>query len=538
MFMKKRMKQVAAWGLCVTAVLGLAGCGKPAGTGGDSEPASQAGTVAVGESVTGEVPPDDNAAFKKELIIGLANVFTTSDPQNTSSITNQIFYTVSHSNLLKWDYDSQSYIPDLADSYTVSDDGMVYTFNLNKNAYFHNGEPVKASDVIFTFTRGEEFSFVASKVQIIESMKAIDDNTLEITLSGPSTGFLFDITNPNMAILSEKALEEKGEEGTTIGSGAFYYENIDFGNEVSMLRFDKYFGEAPKTEKLIFRQYAEDATRVIALQTGDIDYCQTPSTMELEYIAEDANLDLIQMKGTRLNYMVMNVSEEHGAPFKDIRVRQAMNMAINKDDVVAVAANGFGEVQNYYFTDISAGFYGGMEGYNYNVEEAKKLLEEAGYADGFTFSVLCHDSTSRAIAPVLQAQLAEVGITLVIEEVETAVRNSMIKNNEHDACMAAHVSLVSIDNNLRLLFYTNSGNNRMKFSDPEFDAKLDAALIEQDPEKRQTMYDELQTFVVDEALCIPLYVETLNIAKKTSLQGIKLNATGCHDFTYAYMVEE
>lgn len=541
--MKKRNgKRLLAMTLCAAMALGMAGCG---GGGGNSSPSeapketAAAGTQAlITETAAQETEaPAVDANFKKEIVIGLANVFTTSDPQNTSSITNQIFYTVSHSNLLKWDYDTQSYLPDLAESYEVSEDGTLYTFHLNPNAYFHNGEPVKASDVIFTFTRGKDFSFVASKVQIIESMKALDDHTLEIQLKGPSTGFLFDITNPNMAILSEKALADMGEEGTTIGSGAFYYENIDFGNEVKMARFDKYFGELPKTERLTFRQYSEDATRVIALQTGDIDYCQTPSTMELEYIAEDPNLDLIQMKGTRLNYMVMNVSKEHGAPFTDLKVRQAMNMAVNKDDVVAVAANGFGEVQNYYYTDISAGFYGGMKGYDYNQEEAKKLLAEAGYPDGFTFSVLCHDSTSRAIAPVLQAQFAEIGVTMNIEEVETAVRNTMIKNNEHDACMAAHVSLVSIDNNLRLLFYTGSGNNRMKYSNPEFDEKLDAALIEQDAAKRQEMYNELQTLVVDEALCIPLYVETLNIAKSSKLQGIKLNATGCHDFTYAYIVE-
>ena len=529
--MKRRM---LALFLGITLTMGMVGCSNSSNS--TTKDNLQSNTLA-GDTAPVESPPSENATFKDTIIVGLANVFTTSDPQNTSSITNQIFYTVSHSNLLKWDYDTQQYMPDLADSYDVSDDGMVYTFHLNKDAYFHNDEPVKASDIIYTFNRGKDFSFVAAKVQIIESMKAIDDNTLEITLSGPSTGFLFDITNPNMAILSEKALTEMGEEGTTIGSGAYYYEAIDFGNEVTMVRFDKYFKELPKTETLIFRQYAEDATRVIALQTGDIDYCQTPSTMELEYIAADDNLDLIQMKGTRLNYMVMNVSEEHGAPFKDIRVRQAINMAINKDDVAAVAANGFGEVQNYYFTDISAGFYGGMDGYNYDVEAAKALLADAGYADGFSFSVLCHDSTARAIAPVLQAQLAAIRVTMHIEEVETAVRNSMIKNNEHDACMAAHVSLVSIDNNLRLLFYTDSGNNRMKYTNPEFDAKLDAALIEQDSAKRQEMYDELQTFVVDEALCVPLYVETLNIAKKSSLHGIKINATGCHDFTYAYIEE-
>lgn len=429
--------------------------------------------------------------YKEEIIIGLANVFTTMDLQGTASITNQIFYTVSHSTLMKWDYDTQTYVPDLADSYEVSEDGTVFTFHLNPNAYFHNDEPVKASDVIYTFNRGLEGSATKAKVQIIKEMKAIDDHTLEITLSGPSTGFMFDVTNPNMAILSEKAMSDLGDEGLKIGSGAFYYETVDFGNEAKMVRFDKYFREMPKSERITFRQYKEDATRVIALQAGDIDYCQTPSTTDLAYIAEDPNLDLIQMNGTRLNYMVMNVSEEHGAPFKDIRVRQAMNMAIDKELVMLGAADGLGNVQNYYLTDISFAFNGDIEGYNYNPERAKELLAEAGYADGFTFSLICHDSTSRAIAPMLQFQFSEIGVTMNIEEMETAVRNTMIAENKHDAAMAAHVNLVSADNNLRLLFYTGSLNNRMKYSNPELDAKLDAALIEQDEATRIQMYKEI-----------------------------------------------
>lgn len=526
------MKKLLCVLLCLATILSLAACGA-------AEPKETEPGIVEGNAVNESAPPvAADAKFKEEIVIGLANVFTTTDLQSTSSITNQVFYTISHSNLLRWNYETGKHEYDLAKDYTVSDDGCVYTFYLQENAYFHNGEPVKASDIIFTFERGLTGSATKSMVQIIKEMKAIDDHTVEITLTGPSTGFLFDITNPNMAILSEAALNELGDEGTKIGSGAFYYDYIDFGNEVKMVRFDKYYGEMPKSERLTFRQYKEDSTRVIALQTGDIDYCQTPSTMELEYIAADPNLDLIQMKGTRLNYMVMNVSEEHGAPFTDIRVRQAMNMLVNKDDVVAVAANGFGSVQNYYYTDITNGFNGDIEGYSYDVEKAKELLAEAGYPNGFEFSLICHDSTSRAIAPVLQDQFAVAGITMKIDEQETAVRNSLIKENKHDACMAAHVSLVSIDNNLRLLFYTGSGNNRMKYSNPEFDKKLDDALINQDEASRLQAYAELQEFVVNEALCIPLYVETLNIAKKSSLQGIQLVATGCHNFTYAYIVEE
>ncbi|MEM1485043.1 ABC transporter substrate-binding protein [Oscillospiraceae bacterium PP1C4] len=474
-----------------------------------------------------------NATYKKEIIIGLANTFTTADPQATASITNQILYTVTHSTLLKWDYETSKYVCDLAESYEKVDD-KTYIFKLHPDAFFHSGEPVKASDIIYTYTRGKESAYTSAKVAIIDTMTAVDDHTIQFNLTGPSQNFLFDLTNPNMSILSEKAMTADGEQGAMIGSGAYYYESIDFGNETKLYRFDKYFGEMPKSEQLTFRQYSEDATRVIALQTGDIDYCQTPSTMDLEYIAQDKNLDLIQMEGTRLNYMVMNNSKK---PFTDKKVRQALNYAINKDDVVKVAANGFGTVYKCYLTPISYAFYGDMEGYNYNIEKAKALLAEAGYPNGFEFSVLCHDSTSRGIAPVLQAQFAQIGVTMNIQEVETAVRNSMIKANEHDACMAAHVNLVSADNNLRLLFYTNFANNRMKYSNPKVDQLLDSAMIETDEAKRLSMYKELQEIVVDDAICIPLYVETLNIAKKHSLEGVKINATGCHNFTYSYIVE-
>jgi ABC-type transport system substrate-binding protein len=119
---------------------------------------------------------------------------------------------------------------------------------------------------------------------------------------------------------------------------------------------------------------------------------------------------------------------------------------------------------------------------------------------------------------------------MAIDERETAVRNTLIAENKHDACMAAHVNLVSADNNLRLLFYTGSLNNRMKYSNPELDAKMDAALVEQDEAKRIQMYKEMQQFVVDEALCIPLYVEPMNVAMNKDLEGVKLVATGCHDF--------
>ncbi|MEG2073886.1 MAG: ABC transporter substrate-binding protein, partial [Angelakisella sp.] len=357
-------KQIAGL-LSMMMVLGMAaGCsGKPAAPA----PAPGGDAPSLGQSAPESVaPPAADAKFKKEIIIGLANTFSTADPQSTASITNQILYTVTHSTLIKWDYDKSDYVPDLAESYEKVDD-RTYIFKLHKNAFFHNNEPVKASDIIYTYTRGKDSTYTSAKVNIIEKMEAIDDNTIKFTLTGPSQNFLFDLTNPNMSILSEKALKENDKQGTMIGSGAYYYESVDFGNETKLYRFDKYFGEMPKSEQLTFRQYSEDATRVIALQTGDIDYCQTPSTVELEYIAQDKNLDLIQMNGTRLNYLVLNNSKK---PFNDLKVRQALNYATNKDDIVAVAANGFGTVSNCYLTPISYAFYGGMEGYNYNVEKA------------------------------------------------------------------------------------------------------------------------------------------------------------------------
>ncbi len=523
---KNTLKKSLVLMLCTTILLGtMVGCSKK-----NIDTSGEKGNV--GTTSNNETNNSKGGNYKKEIIIGLANTFTVADPQATASITNTTLYKITHSTLIEWDYDMNDYVCDLAESYEIVDP-QTYIFHLNQNAYFHNGEPVTAEDIIYTFKRAEDSSYTSAKVAVIKEMNAIDSNTIEFKLTGPSTNFLFDLASPNMSILSKAAMDELGDSGTMIGSGAYYYESIDFGNETNLFRFDKYFGEMPKTEKLTFRQYGEDATRVIALQTGEIDYCQTPSTLDLDYIAQDDNLDLIQMDGTRLNYLVLNVSKE---PFNNELVRQAMNYAVNKDDVLYAAGNGQGSVWQSFVTPIGYG-YSPVDGYNYNVEKAKELLAQAGYADGFEFSVLAHDSTSRAIVPILQAQYAEIGIKMNISEVETALRNSMIKNNEHEACMAAHVSDVSADSNMRILWYTGFANNRMQYSNARVDELLDSALIEQDEAKRLEMYKEIQEITVEDAACVPLYVETQNIAKKKSLNGIKINATGCHDFTYAYILE-
>lgn len=517
----KKLKKILTGVICSVLVVGnLSGCSSK--TKAEVETGTQ-GTVET---------PGEDAKYKEEIVIGLANTFTMSDPQGTASITNTTLYKITHSTLIDWDYDKEDYVLDLADSYEVVDP-TTYVFHINKNAFFHNDEPVTVNDIIYTFNRAKESSYTSAKVAIIDKMTALDEYTIEFKLKGASTNFLFDMASPNMSILSEKAMTDDKETGTKIGCGPYYYNSIDFGNETNLFRYEKYFGELPKSSKITFIQYGEDSTRGIALQTGDIDYCQTPSTLDLDYIAQDENLDLIQMDGTRLNYLVLNVSKE---PFTNEKVRQAMNYAINKDDVLKAAGNGQGTVWNSFVTPIGYG-YAEVEGYSYDPEKAKALLVEAGYPDGFSFDVLAHDSTSRAIVPILQAQYAAVGITLNIKEVETALRNTMIKNNEHTACMAAHVSDVSADSNMRILWYTEFANNRMQYSNPKIDELLDNALIEQDDAKRKEMYKEIQQITVTDAAAVPLYIETLNIAKKKSLQGIKLNATGCHDFSYAYIVE-
>jgi peptide/nickel transport system substrate-binding protein len=515
-------KKFTALFLCVLMLFSAAfGCAKQETETTDSNTT----TPADGATAT-------PASYQKEIVIASNAIIGKLDPQSNNTMVNKTVYYSLFSTLFDYNPVTKEFYGDLVDTYTVDPAGLVWKLKLHDNVKFHDGGKLTANDVKFTYERARDSSFQKSKVAIISNINVVDDYNLEITLSSPSQEFLEVLADPGMSILSQAAVTADPEKGISIGSGAFKLEELVPEDYCTLVRFDDYFGELPKTERLKFRKIAEDSARVIALQAGEIDVCLNPSSVDLPHISEDKNLQLIQTRGSRMIYWALNQSK---APFDNPLVRQAVACAINRDDIITVTVNGMGEPATHVISWSCSISPEDVTGYSYDPEKAKSLLAEAGYADGLSITIMLDSAQWKAAAEVLQSQLDQIGIKSEIEVLESAVASDKIESNDYECLFSSYGWSSSDDSALRSLFFSSGAYNESKLNSPEIDALIDGALVELDPAKRLDMYRQIDQTIMDGAYWLPVFFADLNVAIKNGVSGVNWAYHGRHDFTNIYL---
>ena len=224
-------------------------------------------------------------------------------------------------------------------------------------------------------------------------------------------------------------------------------------------------------------------------------------------------------------------------PFDNKLVRKAVNYAVNKEDALIVAVNGEGTTIDGYLAPAAIGAKDTAVKYEYNPEKAKELLKEAGYENGFTFTVFSSsDGRSRA-ATAIQANLQQVGITMNIEQMEASTFYERVGKGEHDACMQGWAQNAEPDNTYRPLFTSQSagpGGNRAFYKNPEVDALIDDAATNRDPAKIDEDYKKVTEIVSDDAIWVPLYSQTGFIARNKDLQGVEISTFSMHVLSGAH----
>lgn len=217
-----------------------------------------------------------------------------------------------------------------------------------------------------------------------------------------------------------------------------------------------------------FRPYIEPSSRVIALQAGEVDVCINPPINELQYLESDDNIVVHEEPGTRLFYFAFNVTKE---PWNNQTLRQAVACAIDRESVLQAAVEGKGTLQTTVLNRGLWDFYDDMEGFDYDVDRAKELMAEAGYPDGGITTTLLYANTSPydSIATVIQANLAEIGITVNLQQVETATLQSTCVDGDQELYLWRWNENIKVDSVYRDLYYTGSGSNYHHFSDPHAD---------------------------------------------------------------------
>lgn len=452
---------------------------------------------------------------------------------NSSLVNAQIFET-----LVRQD-ESMNIQPGLALEWREIDE-LTYEFDLKQDVYFHNGEKFTAEDVAFTFQRASTSPNVAPIVGQIDpdSIEIIDEYTIRIGTHEPFAPLLAHLAHTASGIMNEKAVEEAGQSvgQQPVGTGAFQFVEWQSGDYILLERFDDYHGELPAYKELSIRPISDPGNRLIELETGSVDIAIRIPGAERQGIADNDNLELVHDQSFSTQYIGFNLNKE---PFNDVRVRQAINYAVNVEAILDSVLEGVGVVSQ---GPISPNVFGAHQNgpiYEFDVERAKELMAEAGLEDGFDTTIWTVNSEPNiTIATAVRNQLEEIGIRADIEQYEWATYLDAISENDHEMFIVAWSSVTGdADYGLYPVFHssvTPSGGNRVYYANDRVDDLLDAARSTTSQEERQELYAEAQEIIVEDAPWAFLINGEESAGLRSNVRGFTLNPAGHHRFANVY----
>ena len=383
---------------------------------------------------------------------------------------------------------------------------------------------------------------ISPKMAINIGIKAAHYEHIILTTpdSSPRTDrWLTLMAHGGMSILSKAACEKDPVKGPYLGSGMFSLEEWIPGSHCSFVRYDGYRKGPAPTRRIDLKLYKEASTRLIALQTGEIDVCIDPSTTDLQRIAEDPKLDLIQTPNVVMLYMPMQM-EKPG--LDNVHVRKALAHAMDKDSIVFAAYDGLATIHNNYINRGQFGLNPDIHVYEYDLEKAAAELELSGYKPGdLTFHIMVDNEAKKTAALIFQNSCAQIGINIVLEEMETAA----LKGKLNDAALDYELALYQFTDDLGTDYtlrnqhgstmqedgtLKKNGSNRCNMKDEKFNEMLDAALVETDVEQRRQDYYEIENYLDEICPIVPICTSYINIGAKKGLVGAIWKPDAKHDF--------
>lgn len=473
-------------------------------------------------------------------VAGVVRTTMPSEPDNldphlsaaadTKAVMNNVF-----EGLIRFD-ENGTFLPQLATDYTVSDDGLQYTFNIRTDVTFHNGTPMTIEDVLYSYKRLSGLNGempLSSKFQSVTSIEALDEDTLTFTLSSHDASFLSTLIEP--VVPASYTNQSK----KPIGTGPFSFMHYTPGESIVLKRNETYYDINRKAsiDEIQFHIMTDESSIVMALKSGDLDIAQV---LSMSVPALEKNFTITSFPQNMVQIFALNHDVE---PFNNIKVRQAINYAIDKDLIINGVVGGYGSklytnaspVMSFWFNDLSQN-----EPYPYNPEKAKELLAEVGLSSGFTTTIKVPSNYQTHIdtAQVLADMLKQVGITLNIELVEWGVWLDTVYSggNYETAIIGLAGKLDPHETFVR--YQSEYAKNFYHLKNDKYDALIADGIRETDLDKRAAIYKQAQQFLTDEAVAIYIMDPHLILASKPSLQGYIPYPAPYFDATKLYYVEE
>lgn len=429
--------------------------------------------------------------------------------------------------------------PELAESWTPSSDRLTWTFKLRTDARFHDGEPVDAEAVKFNIDRILDEAKPLRRrtlfTTIIKEARIVDSSTIELGLQNPFAGLPQLMTLPYAGIASPKAVREFGDDyaRNPVGSGPFFLKSWTSGQGMVLARNDNYWGEKAKLDEVAFQVVPEAGTRAAMLETGEMDVAEHMPPSEMRRLESNPNIQALRADALEARAIKFNV--QHPL-FQDVRVRQAMNYAVDVPEIIDTILLGAGTYTGGPMPK-AVPWAVQSEKYRHDPEMARRLLADAGHPNGFQTTLIgtaARASGIQEMLEALQAQWQAVGIDVTLDIMDTAVfsRTATLgpEEGKDKQLISVGLSTTYPDPHPALVVFHSSqwspgGNNRGFYKNDRVDELLDLGSVETDPARREAAYREAQELIIEDAPEVFLYTTGLIYGARSNVHDIELMPT-------------
>jgi len=533
-------KKILAGMLVMMMGISLIGCGS-----GDKKSDDTQKTDKTTESV--EIAAGESVSQDHDLVAAVNVDFTTLDPLDTNDTLSGDVQRLMMDGLFGFD-EEMNVVNMLAEDYEANDEATEFTFHLREGVTFSDGTPWNAEAAKANFDRWADKSLGLKRTtflsNILKSTEIVDEYTVKVTLVEPFGAFINNLAHPCTVCVSPALIAKGSAEVAANPAGTGQYRFVEWvAGEHLTLELNKDWwgydeeicGGEPLAESdagfktITFKPVTESATRVAMVQSGDADLIWPVPSENFEALSKDTNVVAASEESIVVRYLFMNNQK---APFNDVRVRQAINYAIDKDAYCAVVKNGLATpADSIIGTNVQ--FHKGNDVYKYDIEKAKELLADAGYPDGFTTSLMYATTTAnQKQAEFIKQQLEQVGITVELDGMENAILQEKVASCKEEGANA-EVNMYTIgwspstgdaDWGIRPLVAIESeppmSYNICYYENEKVDELLYDALGTADPDKRAACYEEIQNIIWEESPLVCLAFDSNTWANSKNIINV------------------
>ncbi len=521
--------------------------------------------LSVSGCSSGTTPPGSTSEAESEpktggtVTLAVADEPDTLDVSKVALIASATVTTLLGEPLLYFDQKTKEMKPHLAESYSISEDGKTWTFTLRSGVTFHDGTPLTAMSFKQTLERAMDpqtaSPLAGPYLSSVKSVSAPDERTLLLELKEPSAPLLTRLSDASiMQPLSMAAVEKFGKEyaRNPVGVGAWKFESWKTGESITLVRNEAYQWPDPdaknrgaaRIDKIVIKYITDNNTRLAALESGSIDMATNVLPKDIQKFKNSEKFTILEKMSPGITFIEMNTASEI---LKDLNVRKALNMAINKEAIIKSALQGEALIAHSPLPQSVPGYDPAVEqyAYKYNAEEAAKQLDAAGWKQnaqgirakgGQTLSLKLLSVTKTAQEnQLIQSMLKEIGVDVKIDVVDIGTLLQMASKGEYDMALLYYVD--SDPSILNSLMHSSQigGLNHSRINNKQLDSLLEKGITTIDQSERQKVYEEIQKIVVDQAYWVPLYtVKEFTLVNKR-VQGVKLQPLAGYNFQDAWV---